>query len=241
MKLAIMTVVLLGGCPNGAGDDFGVVPGTGGPTGNGSGSVDAAIDSIDSIGSQIVARACLLTDPRDPTSCVTTGAANLTVKLGTATATTADDGGFTMAVPSGSNLVWSIAGTGIYPSLVPFTTSRVIPAITTERYATLLADNGVLVVDQTASVFARVVHDGSALADATATVAPIPLTAIFYDGTSATTWDQDKTGAFGTVWVPQLDLASPTAKMVVTRDATATTLDGIPLRNQTITFVTIDR
>ncbi len=240
MRLAIAVGLISVGCGGGAGDDYAVVPGNGGPSGgSGMKPIDAALDSS---GQQLSGTVCLRTDPRDPASCATTGAGDIMVKLGTATATTADTGAFTIDAPTGSSPVWTLTGTSIYPSIVPYSANYHVPAITVARYDQLRGDNGVVqIVDQTSVVFAQVVHGAVAEDQVTATVTPVPVTALYYDGTSATLWDQDMTDAHGMIWVPEVDLSTgaTTASMTVTKAGTPTTFAGIPLVNQAITFVTI--
>ena len=238
---ALLYGSVLGACSKTV-DDYQVIPGQGGPNGGSNTiGVDAVTDTVP--GSQISARVCLLTDPRDLTSCAPTGAANLTVKLGTVMASTVDDGSFTIATPSGSNLSWSITGAGIEASLVPYSTSLSISAIASDAYTQLRTANGVLFVDQTAAVFAHVVHAGAAVTGVTTTVSPSPTAGvIYYDGNSAQVWDQGATSTFGMIWVPEIDLTggATAATLTVSSGGTPTGFPGVPLRNLTLTFVTIE-
>lgn len=235
------------GCKAG-GDDYGVLPGTGGPSGNGSGSgtgVDAPILVGDAA---LHARVCVMSDPRDLTSCSETAAGGLTVTLGNYQATTADDGTFAIQASSGSALVWHVTGpasgpNAIMPSVIPFAATRILPAISVDRYAQLMGDNGVLLSDQEAVVFARITQAGGPAVGVTATATPVPNSAIFYDG-AATTWDQNKTNAYGIVWLPELPLAAGTTAAISIAQPVAgsspTSFSGIPLENQSLTFVSLD-
>src|SRR5688572_28182346 len=115
MRIVFGLLAIAAGC----GDDGGMFPVGGG--GNDGGFTfpdapkirnDAAIDSpADGNGAQTVdanlfmGRVCLLTDVRDMDDCATTGAAGLTVRLGTASAVTTNDGSFSIVGQATAGLV----------------------------------------------------------------------------------------------------------------------------------------
>ena len=241
-----VTAAIGGGCGN-TGDDYMVNPGHGsGPNGSGSGSghmPDAGGVDPDAA---YTAKVCMLTDPRNPMSCATTGVDGLTVTLGTQTATTAADGAFTMMTPNGSGLVWRVKGATVVTAVVPFSASHDVPAISVDRYTQLLGDNGQIFIDQEASIIARVTQRNAAASGATTTVTPPPAAQVFYDGSSAVMWDENTTSTYGTIWVPVMALQSGTSATLTITSAdtgsgsTITAFPSIPLENQAITFVTLD-
>src|SRR5690242_9334091 len=100
MKILLLASLLaLGACDTTG--DFPVQP-QGMPTGKGSASS----------GNIIIGRACVIVDPRVLNQCVTTGAGNLVVSLGSATAMTADDGSFQIIRAPGAVVPTSFSVSG---------------------------------------------------------------------------------------------------------------------------------
>jgi hypothetical protein len=248
MRFALSLVCVfgvVGACK--AGDDYGVVPGGGGPIGGGSGSGSGVTDGpMFDPDAAAMGRVCVMSDPRDPTSCAGLGADGITVTLGNYQATTSADGSFVIQTTGGSGLVWHLSGSAIVPTVVPYSPSRTIPTISVNRYDQLLGDNGILFSDQEAAVFARVTQGGAVAVGATASATPPPTSAIFYDGGNATDWNQNATGAFGMVWIPQLDIQTGTSATATITPADTgggsmpRSFPGIPLENLSITFVGLD-
>lgn len=220
------------------GDPYKVVPGGGNPGGNGT-QVDAPANPDRSDAMDVMARVCVMADPRNQSNCATTGADGLTVRLGAAVATTTADGSFVITPPLSSNLVWRVTGPDLVPSIVPYIPNAVIPAITATRYNDFVLDNGVIFSEGEGHLFVRIVANDAPVVGATATLDPPSASAIFYDGMSDQVWDQDATGGFGMVWIPDavpvrsdIAIAIPLADPVVARDA--------PIEDLSITFITID-
>jgi len=186
----------------------------------------------------ISARACLLTDVRDLTSCASTGAADLTVTLGSQTATTADDGSFTIVRPLGSNLAWNITGSGIATSVMTYSPVVEIPVVDATTYADLLATNGVILTTGEGGVMARVLSAGVPVAGATATGMTNDGN-VFYDGSSATVWNQGATGTRGTVWIPQMATGAGTIS-ITPAGGSATTVTGVPVTDGGVSFVVVE-
>lgn len=210
-----------------------ISPGGGG--GGGTTFVDAAVDGQGGDGGATLSgRVCLINDARAPTTCATTGAAGFTVGLGPNTAMTVADGGFNIAVPTGTGLVWRVSGTGITPSAMPATNGTQIPALDAAIYQNMLTTNLAASGNNTGAIIAQLKANGAAVTNARATTTPAPTGAIFYDGGSFAQWDTDATGTFGVVWVP--GLAVGTATMQVMSTGTAA-ISGIPVYADTITYV----
>jgi hypothetical protein len=215
----------------------------GGPGGPGhlGGHVDAAIDgtTIDGTTSGLAGRVCLVADPRALTTCATTGAGDLTVTVGGHTATTAADGTFSITPPIGSGLVWQITGAAIAPSVMPVGLVAQIPAISQARYAQLLADNGVILTGDQGSLFARLVHGGAPATGVTVAITPTGTSLPFYDGASATAWNQNLTGAAGVAWVPGDGQGTITLTTTPATGAAVVTA-ALPIQAGAITFVTVE-
>jgi hypothetical protein len=218
-----------------------VNPGGGGG-GGGGGHLDAAIDSSDGGGGDagmLAGRVCLAVDPRQLTQCATTGASGFTVRLGTQSATTGDDGSFTMPTPQGSALVWHVSGATIVPSVMPAGVIPEIPALSDVTYSELTNSNGVVLAVDQGSMFARIVHAGTPLVGATALASPAAQFDTLYDSTSATAWTPSATGAHGVAWLP--GLAAGTAALSVTPSgANAVAVATLPVEAGSITFVVAD-
>lgn len=184
-----------GGGDDGHGGMMGV---DGGVTGDGGG-----------IGSGLVSgRVCLMQDLRTPTiGCAGSTVAGLTVTLGASAATTTANGGFTMAMPTGTNLVWTVSGTTTTPP-VPIETSvmsfgatgALIPAIAQGDYESLIDTNGATFDPASeGSIVASVTEQGAPLSGEVGQVTPAPL-AVLYDTASADNWSPDDTSTHGIVW-----------------------------------------
>jgi len=239
MKLA-WTVVVVAACRSGGGDDYPVLPG-GDDTQGMEGHVDAAILDGTDAPAMLAGRACVLTDLRDLTSCATTGAGGLTVKLGSQTATTADDGQFTLATPAGTMLVWHVSGNvaDVMPSVMPFGATPQIPVVTTADYLDALNTNSiVLAPGQQGSAFVRVVRGAAALTGATAVASPTPTYPAFYDGATSVSWNQAATGARGMVWIAGAEAGSLT--VTVTPPLATGVPITVPVEADSITFATLD-
>lgn len=169
---------------------------------------DAAVAPIDA--NQFMGRVCLLTDPRDLDLCATTGAGGLTVRLGTASTTTATDGRFTIDGQSGSNLVWRVTGSNIVSSYEVLADYQ-IPAMTNTMFMSMLVGSNVEQVPGEGSIMAYVSKNGMGASGLTADVTPEAFHSPYYDNPdSQGTWVQTSTGAHGAVWVPGLDVGSVT-------------------------------
>lgn len=219
----------------GGGTDGGLTfPDTGG--GNvdarvGDGGLDAFVSPIDA--NEFVGRVCLLTDVRDFQTCASTGAGGLTVRLGTSTTTTGDDGSFTIVGQSGSGLVWRITGANIVSSFEPLA-DYFIPAITKTDYDAMRAGASPVVTTRPGegAMMVFVSRNGMGVAAETATTDPEGFYKPYYDGSTEFAWQQAATGTFGIVWVPGLDVGSATI------DVGGETVTG-PIFDGGVTFANI--
>jgi hypothetical protein len=179
------------------------------PIGGGADQPDAPVLGGDG-GTQIAGRVCLTSDLRNLAACSATAAGGLTVTLGSSITTTLVNGAFAIDAPLGSAPVWHVSGVGIVTSVVPFSAASTdLPAIGADVYTDLLIANGVLIADQQGTVVASIVRAGAAMTDALVDASPTTPNPTFYDGNSATLWDQDATGPKGLAWLPGADVAVP--------------------------------
>lgn len=233
----VSMLALLVACRAGGGDDeFPIEPG--GTPGTGT-MVDAAVvdaPDFDAM-SMIAGRVCLIADLRALTACASTGAGGITVTLGASSAITSDSGEFTIAAPSGANLVWRASAGDLVTSVVPFGPSTLIPAIGVEDFNDLQNANGVLIVDGQGSIVARVVKGGLPQSDVVVDVAPLAQFPTRYDGLTPTAWTELATGPAGTAWIPGAALGTNivTATPAAGAAASATVL----VEDLAITYVTI--
>src|SRR3569832_1926793 len=129
----LVAIVALVGCKEGDGALYPINPGGGTNPGAGGAQVDASVFgdvNLDVIAGQV----CLITDPRQPNTCATTGAGNLTVTLDGHTATTATDGTFVIDAPQSSNIQWQVTGADIIASVMSFSAVHRIPAMAQVDY-----------------------------------------------------------------------------------------------------------
>ena len=204
------------------------------PGGGGVGSslrIDAAVVDPDG-GTTIKSRVCLLSDPRAPIACSTTGASGLLVTLGNATATTADDGTFTLMRPtSTTGLYWSITGTGIVPSAMKFG-APALPALGTLLYEDMIISMQAADEIGQGAIIMRVTRASVGVTGAVVTAQPLPDSEIYYDGASALDWDTDATGNFGVMWIPSI--ITGTASLTIDEQ---NIVSGVSVFADTITFV----
>jgi hypothetical protein len=224
-------------------DDLPVTPGggTGASGGQGSGSdIDAAVDALNTDGA-IAGRVCLAADARLLETCAASGVDGLTVTLGTGSATTGSDGSFLLFAPEASDLVWSVSGSAIVPSLMPFGPSAIIPALSQTTYQDLTDVNLVPSVTGQGAMFVQVLESGSPLAGAVAGASPAAAYATYYDGNSSTQWNEDLTGMYGVAWIPGITAGSATVTVTPpttgSGSGSAVTLSA-PVVSGTLTFVT---
>jgi hypothetical protein len=250
MKRAVLLlVVACQACQaSGSDDDYPIRPGGGGgpvAEGSGGGGVDAGVDDggvVDSDGGvALTGKVCLLVDLRRLTLCDDRNARGLTVTLGTRTATTTDNGAFTITAPRGSGFTWRVTSSvrdRLVTSLTPFGTDNIIPAIETETYRSLLSSNQLLLGDQEGSVVMRVLSGTTRVS----ALQIDPDRPVLYDGADADTWDttQTQTGPLGVVWFPGVSLTfNPATITLIPQGGTAVTTTAT-IENQAITFLTQD-
>jgi hypothetical protein len=114
--------------------------------------------------------------------------------------------------------------------------------LSTATYSDLTLGNGAISVPGQGDVFVQITESGSALAGAVVSVSPAPAYATYYDGNSATEWNQNDTGSHGVAWVPGITAGSATITIrppsTGSGSATSTTLNAA-IGDQTLTFVAV--
>jgi hypothetical protein len=229
--------------------DYPVGPGGGGgPIGMAPGVVDGGVtDGADGdAGLQLTGKVCLLVDLRDFTRCNDRLARGLRVTLGSRTATTTDNGVFTIAAPRGAGFTWHVESDtvdDIVRTAMPFGTDNTIPVIDFETYRDLLVDNVAAVGPLQGSVVVRVVRGATGVAGVTGAMAGQDI--VLYDSNSVDIWNSGTvgTGGFGAVWIPGIELPVPAGALNVrlTPPGGATAVDvPVVIEDETITFVTTD-
>ncbi len=215
-----------------------IIPG--GPVGPvGVPQADARVNDAATDSATLRGRVCLVGDLRDVSACASAGAGGLIVALGTRTATTAENGEFSMAAPAGSSLVWRVTGDAIRTTLAPYSAASTIPVIAAADYEQLASENGVLEVAAQGAIVAHVVAEGLPVNGATATTSPIAAYPALYDGAAARLWTQNATGDRGAIWIPGLPVG--TATLAVSPAGKAAQLfAGIPVADAALTFVTVE-
>lgn len=246
-RLALFAL-LLAGCGEEAGEGFPINPGGGGGGSGGVTRTDAAVDAGDAI-TMITGRVCVLAAnlrTLSSTGCASTGADNLTVTLGTASAVTAADGTFTLMPPADTaGLHWTVtdaaSGADVVQSLVKLGTTfgsgsaTLLPAFDTAAYLQMVAANNASSDD--AGIVVRVTKAGAVVAGATVTTVPAAASEVYYDADTDGTWDigAGGTGVNGVAWIPSI--AGTSAQLTVTSGTTQATVTGVQLAQGAITFV----
>lgn len=235
-RTAIAVLTFAAAC---GGDDggFPIMPG-----GGGSGSAtlpDAAIDEQGDAGTTITGRVCLINDARTPTSCASSGADGFIVYVDTLQTTTAADGTFSLMRPTGSDLFWTITGAGIETSAMKYsaTGTPTIPAISTLLYADMISATQPSIGNTDGAVIARVTRAGTPVSDVLVSASPVPSSGVYYDGATATDWQDIGTGANGVAWIPGMPAGSATLAFDTGAGDPLSTVSGVPVFVDSITFV----
>ncbi len=235
LRVLLAATTLVAACGGDESEGFPIMPSGGG--GGSSSRPDAAVDGGDGDANMTIAgRVCLINDVRAPATCASTGADGFTVNLGTAQATTAANGAFTLTRPTGSNLVWRVSGgTTIVPSALEYaisTSSPSIPAIDRVLYEEMLASTGAAVATGAGAVIVRAARNDTPVAGLAA--ASSPASVVYYDGATPTDWELDITGTNGIAWIPTLP--EGTASVTFDDGSATSTATDIPVFADTVTF-----
>ncbi len=246
-RLALWTLaVLAAGCPSGGGGDDDYPIGGGGGGGGTSGPrIDAGGGGGGdggTGGTLISGRVCLLSDLRRLINamtgdCAATGAAGLQVSLGgSMPVLTAADGSFKIPAREGTNLAWQVSGVGLTTSIIPVSTSALLPVIRDTAYLDLLNSNSAIVDQGEGSIIARIIRNGAVVMNATAQVVGGESLQTLYDSTNATVWGTVATGMLGVAWLPDNVAGTRTLRIV---QGTTQLQVPVTIVDQAITFVTI--
>lgn len=234
----LFILLALAACKTSDTDGYPVNPGTGTDM-NKLPDAPLAIDgSTGDGGAMIDGRVCLVSDLRALSTCAPTGAGNIVVTLGTRTATTSDSGAFSIATPSGSNLVWRATGVNIVKTVTPFGASTTIPAISIADYNDLQLANSIVLQAGEGSIVARVVRNSVAVTGAVAGVTPIAQFPTKYDGTTKLGWTELSTRTAGTAWIAGAGVGSPS--LAITPPTGTGDTNPVRVEDGAITYVTID-
>jgi len=244
-RIALLLIaVLTAGCPADGDDDYPIGGGGGGgggttgprPDGGGGGG-DGGIDGQ----ALISGRVCLLSDLRRlinmaPGDCAATGASGIRVSLGDSMPVlTGADGSFSIPTQAGTNLVWQVSRLNLMTSIVPVSTSTLLPAISDVTYGELLSTNSVVIAQNEGGIVARIIRNGSPLMGATARINGGESLQTLYDGDSAAVWETLGTGTLGVAWLP--DNVAGGRTLVVQGQSQLSV--PVTITAQAITFVTI--
>jgi hypothetical protein len=242
MRTLALALLVVAACSQGDGAMFPLSGGGGG--GAGGGGADANHGDSPSALEVLQGKVCLLTDPRDPTTCSTANALGYLVTLDGRTATTGADGAFKIEAPKSATLTWMVTGSDIAPSLMSLSTSHIIPIMKRDDYLDLENENGVLATAGYGDVFIHVTKANANVATVVAAPTPTPLYSPQYDGATAHVWQVTSTGSFGMIWLAQLASGVgtfATASTTLTPQAgAATTLGNIPVGDGALTWVSVE-
>lgn len=252
MRLVFGLLAFTAAC---SGDDGGMFPvgGNGNDGGftlpdgrTGGGGTDAATDAgadatpLATDAALFDGRVCLLTDVRDFETCATTGAGGLTVRLGTATTTTAADGRFTIAAQTGAGLVWRITGANIVSSYEPLADYFIPTMLKTDFDAmrAASADPDVTLVPGEGSMMVFVSRNGAGVSGITAT-SSAAFYKPFYDGSTEYAFTQTSTMSAGIIWVPGMDVGNGSISVFEGASTTPSGTASGPIFDGGVTFANI--
>ena len=202
--------------------------------------------TVDGGSGMITGRICVVSDPRTPdTGCSTSAnnAGGARVALGANATFTANDGTFTLAQPTGTNLVWHVSGQNLYSSVMPFGTGTTIPAMTLSDYADLQNNNGVVPDQNDGDLFVRVTRGGAALANAKGASTPASFAGPLYDGATLLVWksgSNQATGALGTIWLPTTPIGAASVSVTPMGATAPIVIPGVPVEAESITWISVD-
>ncbi|MEZ4367599.1 MAG: hypothetical protein R2939_15175, partial [Kofleriaceae bacterium] len=149
-------------------------------------------------------------------------------------------GRFTFATaPTGTGLVLDVSGAGIARSAMPYDPMRFarLPAPTEAHWDDVQAAGGLFIPDGRGTLAARIQRDGEPVEMAVVETEPDPASAPIYDGATAIAWSFTDTGEFGLAIAAGI-VEGPTALQILD-GATSSVAAPIPVREATITFVTV--
>ena len=175
-------------------------------------------------------RVCILKDLRDLMTCGNAGAGGLTIKLGDTSATTAEDGQFTLPRPNAPGISYVVAAgpstVATSSSYVASTSSAlpVVPAVDSDRLAQILAANA-------APAGGAILIDAGRLG---VTISSTPPSTPLYSGASLTVWNGTETGA-GTVLIPGFSVAD--VDVIYTVGSTQSATYDVPVLSGGVTVV----
>jgi hypothetical protein len=182
-------------------------------------------------------KVCVLDDPRHLDSCDETVAAGLTVGLDGSNATTTTGGVFTIAAPTSTVIQWTVTGTGLVPSITPYSLINTLYALSTTTYDAMISANTVTMdAEGQGDVLGYIEKAGSGVTMEVAVAAPTGARGTLYED-SASVWDGANTLGDGAIWVPGTATGGTTITVTGT-NGTGSAAD-VPVGSQTITFVTI--
>jgi len=146
---------------------------------------------------------------------------------------------FSLISPGGTNLVWRVGAADLVTSIVPVSTSNVLPVITATYYDDMLGTNGVILNAGEGSLVVFVRDASGPLAGAAVSVTPTPTYLPMHETATKAVWVTGDTGASGASWTPGVSALQPTASVLVTPPAGAGQSFTLPIQDGTITFATL--
>jgi hypothetical protein len=223
---------------------FPTLPGGGGGGGHGGTGSDVGVDAAAGPDANVIsAQACSLTDLRVWNTCANGGAGGLLVTLGDGSAITGDDGTFTLPAQSGTNLVWTISGSGFLTTQMAYVPSIVeIPIVTQALLTPIEADSGVTDLDD-GQVFVAITSSDAPVLNEVGKSTPIA-NQTFYDDVTDDTWGQIETESHGIVWFSGVTAGFANIEVqpasFVGSDGSGSgygVATGVPVTNGQLTFV----
>ena len=239
MRLFACSLVLVAACTSGTDDDYPVEPGGGSGTfGNtvGQGGSDGGTPD----GSGRSGRVCGLSEILAWDECDPIGLDGLMVTVGAANATTAANGTFTIAEPTGSDLWWRVFGNAQLPSLREFPSDNTIPSIRLAQFQDLAADSNVVIGNNVGTVFVQVLYNGAPVQDATASLAGSQDLVYYDDRLSPSDFSLGMTHEAGLVWFPNVTPGNAVTFTVTPPAAIGAPKDTVVrVEAETATFATV--
>ena len=236
MKTSILLSIALVAACTSSRDDLPIEPGGGGGSVPNGPVVQGAGGSTGA--PMISGRVCLLTSATTLSQCAASGAGGLTVAIGGAQTTTAPDGTFSLATPSGTNLGFTVSGAGVVTSSQLFSPTNTIPVMSQAMWNQLLAASSISLASGTGSIMASIVDaSGNPISGVTGTSAPASAFGPLFDGSAPGTFVLDATGERGVALFPGVNVGSASLTFNDIATGGESTVAGVQVFDGGITYL----
>ena len=181
-------------------------------------------------------RICISNSLSNLTVCRTTALAGFTVSIGDRSTTTDDNGDFTIPMPTGSQLSFTVRGIGAVTTTMPFSPSLTLPVIDADVFARSMASNQIFLAPNQGTILGTVTRDGVPVRGVAVSSIPTSAFSPLFDATDVELGTATGTGARGVFLVPGLTFGAASLQLADTTGA-ETTVAGVQVVNGGVTIL----